>query len=160
MALPNVRLLKRESMNIRDIFRSRYSETTPLVAQDPGLFILGVDPAGLYRRIAVSAAGAVIISGGGASSAGTATLSNVATNVANVTLLALNAARLGAMVFNDSISDLWLKFGITASATSFTVKILAGGYFEFPSPIYTGGVDGIWSAADATGAARLTEITA
>ncbi len=102
--------------------------------------------------------------GGGGSStpatAGTAALTNVATNAANVTLLALNAARLGAMVFNDSISDLWLKFGATASATSFTVKILAGGYYEFPTPIYTGRVDGIWNAADATGAARITEMTA
>jgi hypothetical protein len=51
---------------------------------------------------------------------------------------------------------LFLKFGTTASATSFTVKIPASGYYEFPQPLYTGAVDGIWDAAN--GNARLTEV--
>ena len=89
----------------------------------------------------------------------TATLSNVADQASNVQLIALNAARLGAMIFNDSTESLFVKFGSAASATSFTVKILAGGYFEFPQPVYTGRVDGVW-ANDASGSARITELTA
>jgi hypothetical protein len=62
------------------------------------------------------------------------------------------------MIFNDSTAILYVKFGTTASTTSYTVKMLAGQYFEFPGPaIYTGRVDGIWDSA--TGAARITEDT-
>jgi hypothetical protein len=89
--------------------------------------------------------------------ASTATLSNVAASATNVTLLSSNSSRLGAMVFNDSSATLSLKFGATATSTSFTVQVPPGGYFEFPQPIYTGIVDGIWDSA--TGNARLTEMT-
>jgi hypothetical protein len=60
-------------------------------------------------------------------------------------------------VFNDSTAALFLKFGATASATSFTVKIAAGAYYEMPTrPTYTGIVDGIWAAAN--GNAYVTEL--
>lgn len=85
----------------------------------------------------------------------TATLSNVASSASNVTLLSSNSARLMAMLFNDSTKDVFVKFGTTASATSFTVKIAAGGYYEFPKPCYTGRVDAIWASAN--GAMRVTE---
>ena len=90
----------------------------------------------------------------------TATLSNVNDTNSSTTVLASNANRLGAMFFNDSTSSLYLKLGATASTTSFTVLIAPQGYYELPGPrIYTGIVDGIWSA-DASGAVRVTEITA
>lgn len=91
--------------------------------------------------------------------AGTATLANVNDSASSGTLQAANANRLGWSVFNDSDKDLMVKFGATASATSFTVKVPAGGYYEMPKPIYTGVIDGIWTA-DSTGAARVTELTA
>lgn len=78
----------------------------------------------------------------------------------NVTLLAANANRLGATIFNDSASDLYVKFGATASTSSFHVKIPGGALYELPTnPRYTGIIDGIWSA-DSTGAARIGEFTA
>ena len=86
-----------------------------------------------------------------------ATLANVASSASNGTLLAANTSRRGAMVHNDSTQVLYLKYGATASTTSYTVKVPADGYFEFPAPTYTGIVDGIWAAAN--GNARLTEIT-
>jgi hypothetical protein len=85
------------------------------------------------------------------------TLSNVNDTASSTTLLSSNAARVGATIFNDSTQTLYVKFGTTASSTSFTVKIAAGGYYEVPYS-YTGRIDGIW-AADASGAARMTEIT-
>ena len=60
----------------------------------------------------------------------------------------------GRTVFNDSAAVLYLKFGVTASATDYTVQIPAGGYYEFPWPVYAGEVDGIWASAN--GNARLT----
>jgi hypothetical protein len=82
---------------------------------------------------------------------------NVAASATSVTLLASNTSRLAASIFNDSTSALYVKLGVTASATSFTVKVLAGGYFELPHPCYTGVIDGVWDSA--TGTARVTEST-
>lgn len=86
----------------------------------------------------------------------TATLSNVAGSASSVTVLAANTARRGASIYNDSTSVLYLKFGSTASSTSFTVKMQADEYFEVPFG-YSGILTGIWVSA--TGAARVTEIT-
>lgn len=94
--------------------------------------------------------------------AATPTLANVAASASSVTLLAANAARLGAAIVNDSTSILYVKFGSTASATSFTV-CLAGSvagvpaYYEVPFG-YVGIITGIWVSA--TGAARVTEVAA
>lgn len=91
--------------------------------------------------------------------AATSTLSNVASSATNVTLLALNANRLGAMIFNDSTQVLYLKFGATSSVTSYTVQLAANGYYELPTAhLYTGIIDGLWASAN--GNARVTELTA
>lgn len=77
------------------------------------------------------------------------------------TLLAANAARRGATIYNDSSAVLRLKLGSAAAADSFTM-ILAGngsgigGYYEVPFG-YTGIITGIW-ASDAGGDAKVTEI--
>lgn len=86
-----------------------------------------------------------------------ATLANVASSATNVTLLSAAARANGRTVFNDSTAILYLKFGATASVTSYTVQVAAGGYFEFPlggDGVYAGQVDGIWASAN--GNARLT----
>lgn len=90
---------------------------------------------------------------------GTATLTNVNDTASSTTLLSSNSSRVGATFFNDSTSILYLKCGATASTTSFTTQIQPSGYYELPGPaIYTGVIDGIWSA-DSTGAVRITEFT-
>jgi hypothetical protein len=87
----------------------------------------------------------------------TPTLTNVAQNAANVTLLATNAARIGAVIVNDSAANLFVKFGATASATSYTYLLPPLATLVLPDgPLYRGQIDGIWSGAGA-GAARITE---
>lgn len=92
----------------------------------------------------------------------TATLTNVASSATNVTLKASNAARKGLVIVNDSTSILYVKFGATASTTSYSY-FLAGSVngvpstLELPLVVYTGIVDGIWSSA--VGNARVTELT-
>lgn len=86
----------------------------------------------------------------------TATLSNVSASATSVTVLAANTGRLGAIVVNDSTVNAYVKYGTTASTTSFTVKMLPGDYHEVPFG-YTGIITGIWDSA--TGSARVTEIT-
>lgn len=88
---------------------------------------------------------------------GSSTLTNTAGSASNVTLIAANVSRIGAIIYNDSSSALYVKFGATASTSSYTYKVSGGGTLEFPEPVYTGIVDGIWDTA--TGNARVTEIT-
>lgn len=84
----------------------------------------------------------------------TATLVNVASSATNVTLFAASSDTNARAVYNDSTAVLYLKFGATASTTSYTVQIAAQSYYEFPQPTYAGQVDGIWASAN--GAARTT----
>lgn len=127
-------------------------------AQDP--------TTGLTRIILTDTAGtneASVDSGGGLKVAvgrsATSAVTSVASSASSVTILASNASRLGAMVFNDSAQILYLKMGATASTSSYTVQIAAGGYYELPGPsMYTGIIDGIWASAD--GNARITELSA
>jgi len=98
--------------------------------------------------------------GGGGTGGATSVVTSVNDSASSVTLLSSNAARLKYSVFNNSTEILYLKEGITASLTNFTVAIppLAQyGFYESTS--YTGRVDGIW-ANNSTGAALITEITA
>ena len=86
-----------------------------------------------------------------------ATLANVAGSASNVTLFAANPEARGRYIYNDSTAVLYVKFGATATTSSFTVYMAANSYYEFPQqPLYTGQVDGIW--ASATGNARTTEV--
>lgn len=86
-----------------------------------------------------------------------AILSNVAASATSVTIAAANAARKRIVIVNDSgTATLYLKFGTTASVTSYTYQLTPGQTFESPvQPVYTGRIDGIWSTA--SGAARVTE---
>lgn len=86
------------------------------------------------------------------------TLSSVSASASNVTLLSANTNRKGAIFYNDSTAICYLKFGTTASSTSFTIKMSAGSTMIIDSnPIYRGRVDAIWESA--TGAMRITELT-
>ncbi len=84
----------------------------------------------------------------------TATLANVNSSATNVTLFTASATANARTIYNDSTAVLYVKFGATASTTSYTVQLAAGQYYEFPQPLYAGQVDGIWASAN--GAARTT----
>lgn len=86
----------------------------------------------------------------------TVATTSTAASATSVTLLASNANRLGATIFNDSSAILYLKLGATASSTSYAVQMSAGSYYEAPFR-YSGVIDGIW--ASATGSARVTELS-
>lgn len=90
-----------------------------------------------------------------ASNIQSATLANVASSASNTNLFAATAQINARVVYNDSTAVLYLKFGATASTTSYTVQIASQGYFEFPDPLYAGQVDGIWASAN--GFARTTQ---
>lgn len=88
----------------------------------------------------------------------TDTNTTVAASAASVAILAANAARLGASVFNDSTVILYLRLNAGAASTStYNVQVAPGFYYEFPFR-YVGAATGIW--ASATGNARVAEFTA
>lgn len=88
----------------------------------------------------------------------TPTVTAVTAATSSTQLFSDKAGQVSARyVFNDSTAPLYLKFGTAASTTSFTVKVSAGEFYEFPIyPLYAGVVHGAWSAAN--GAARCTEV--
>jgi hypothetical protein len=81
----------------------------------------------------------------------------VASSASNVTLFAAATGRVSMRtIFNDSTQLVYVKFGVTATSSSYTVQIAAGGYYEFPGPgdVYGGQVDAIWASAN--GNARVS----
>lgn len=95
-----------------------------------------------------------VVAGGG-SPASTAAVTSVSDTASSTTLIAANTAAKERIIQNDSASILYVKFGTTASATDYTVKLLQD---DVLTTQYIGRIDGIWSA-DSTGAAKITELS-
>ncbi|MBW4597472.1 MAG: hypothetical protein KME46_32395 [Brasilonema angustatum HA4187-MV1] len=74
-----------------------------------------------------------------------------------VQVLAANPLRIGATIWNESASTLYLELGATVSISSFTVKVTPGSYYECPYE-FIGMISGIWSSAG-TGTALVREFT-
>lgn len=93
--------------------------------------------------------------------AATSTFTSVAENASNVTVLAANASRLAAVLNNMSNAACYLKYGATASSTSFTKRLQPG---ESHTVIgnYVGKIDAIWDSTPGVGAAAMIvdELTA
>jgi len=86
----------------------------------------------------------------------TATVTQVACSTTSAQLLASNSARKGAAIFNDTAVVALVKFGTTASTTSFTVKLPAGTVYDLSGPeIYYGRIDCV--LASSTGNVYATE---
>jgi hypothetical protein len=90
-------------------------------------------------------------------SASSASITSLASSATSAQLLAANAARKGLILNNTDANAVLVKYGTTASATSFTVRIPLNGYWEMPKPIYTGRIDVIWEA-DGSGSIYATEL--
>jgi len=85
----------------------------------------------------------------------TGTLANITMTGSSVTLAASNTSRRGLSIYNDAGVVVYVKFGSTASSTSFTVKMADQSFYELPEPVYTG----IVTALGASGDVRVTENT-
>lgn len=86
----------------------------------------------------------------------TAARSDVAGTTSPTTLLAANAARVGANIVNDSTATLYVLYGSgTPSSTNFSETPLGQG--DTLRTNFRGLIQGVWSAAN--GNARITELT-
>ena len=92
----------------------------------------------------------------------TATLSSKTASASSQTLLAANSARKGVVIHNDSTAMLYVKYGATATTSigGFTYELNPEDTLEInpiQNGIYTGVIDGIWSAAN--GGCSITELS-
>lgn len=85
------------------------------------------------------------------------TRTSVAVALVATTLLTANAARLGAIIWNDGPTPLYVALGAGATTSSFTAKVYGQSYLELPYPAYTGAITAIRAAG--AGSARVTELT-
>lgn len=79
----------------------------------------------------------------------------VAASIVSVTLKAANADRKELLVDNNGAQTLYVKYGSTASLTSYAARLFPGDDIVIDN--YTGIVTGIWDVAD--GFAMVTETT-
>jgi len=77
-------------------------------------------------------------------------------SLTGVALKALNSARRGLTVYNQTSQILYLALGVTATLVNFTLIMDVSGYYEAPFG-YNGAVWGIQGAA-ATGLVYITEV--
>lgn len=89
--------------------------------------------------------------------AGSSAYTSPSVTGSNTTVLAANVNRLGATVFNESGAAFFLKLGASASATTYSVNMAIGGYYEVPFG-YNGIITGI--TAGGTAVVRVAELTA
>jgi hypothetical protein len=87
----------------------------------------------------------------------TGTTTSVALSVVVATVLALNAARLGAILYNLGTARTYVRLAAGATAALFTVSLQRDSEWELPYPVYTGIITGITGAGTATMLA--TELT-
>lgn len=143
----------------------RYFSTPPTLATQQGQAEAQCDTRGNLKVTPVGLNGVAAyapVLGAGTASIGTvvaqkqttATPARVASSATNVTLLASNAARIKAIIYNESTQIVYVKYGATATATDYTVQIVPGGTLVVDT--YSGRIDGIWVSAQ--GAAQVTEL--
>lgn len=89
--------------------------------------------------------------------AATSAVTSVAGATANTNILASNANRILATIYNGASKNMYIKLGTTASTSSYTVILLPSSYWEIPQD-YTGNIDAVW-ASGVSGNALVTELT-
>lgn len=87
----------------------------------------------------------------------TGTTTSVALGAVVVTILAANANRLGAILYNDGSARAYIRLAAGATAALFTVSLAKDSEWELPYPVYTGIITGITGGPAATMLA--TELT-
>ena len=76
----------------------------------------------------------------------TPTTTLITSSTTSQLLFASNTSAIGRTIFNASSNVLYVRQNDTASTTLYKVQIGSLDYFEFPSPLFTGNVYGVWAA--------------
>ncbi len=84
-------------------------------------------------------------------------VTQVASTIGATTLAVSNTKRVALSIYNASVNPLFMKLGNAASTASYTLMMVASGYYELARPIYNGIITGIWQTAN--GNAYVSETT-
>jgi hypothetical protein len=125
-----------------------------LLAVFPALLATNAGAANASTMRVVQASGQTLATQATRSSS--STVASIAYSTTNVTLLAANANRLGATIYNGNTVGLVVKLGANAGGIA-SLVVPALGYYEVPFG-YTGIIDGLWLAGGNTGTASVTEL--
>jgi len=90
----------------------------------------------------------------------TGTVTSLSQSTSSAQALASSSSRKGACFFNNSNARIYLKFGTTASNSSYTVDLLGGARYYLPicqGGVYTGRIDAIWQSAG-SGTLQITSL--
>lgn len=109
---------------------------------------------GQQAALQLSAAGRLLVDGSGVTqpvsnandNAATSTPIGVAASASSVSILALNTARKGFILVNDSAFICYVTYGATSSATAYTVKMQPQATYT-PDKNFTGAISAIWLGA-------------
>lgn len=87
----------------------------------------------------------------------TGTVTALASSLASAQLLAANSSRKGLFIVNTDVNAALIKFGTTASVTSFNIRLVQFAQYEMGQPVYTGRIDALWEG-DGSGSLYVTEL--
>jgi len=131
------------------------------ISTQPGLVMAGSGSDGRAHFFRTTADGALFVTGSVTvvgTGAATTVVSSAAATLTSFTMLAADPLRKIATFFKEGTNTAYLKFGATASDTSYTVKLSNNGYYETPER-YTGQIDIVFSTAMAGNLLYVTSIT-
>lgn len=90
--------------------------------------------------------------------ASTSAITSVAGSTANTTILAANANRIFASIYNGTNKNMYILLSASAASTSnYSILLITGSYWEVPND-WTGGIQAVW-ANGVSGNALVTELT-
>lgn len=115
------------------------------------LFIAGSDGTTLHPLL-TDGSGRIVTTQKSQSSS----ITPVSASASNVQLLAANASRLGASVYNGADQNMYVVLGDTLTTESYSVKVAVDQYYEVPFG-YTGVLYAVWDAGP-EGYAQVTEV--
>ena len=84
-----------------------------------------------------------------------ASVQEISASVTALTLFATTSSRVGACIWNESGSRLYVAIGQGAATNRFSFKIAPYGYWEMPPKGWGGAITGVWEAA--TGSAYCSQ---
>lgn len=89
--------------------------------------------------------------------ASTSAVTSVAQSTSNTVLLSSNQNRVFASVYNNSGQKMFIRLGIGASNTVYSIQLMPNSYWEVPQD-WQGEIDAVWNGAGG-GNALVTELT-
>jgi hypothetical protein len=85
-----------------------------------------------------------------------AVVTRIAASASVITAVPANTLRKNVILWNDSTSVAYIKFGSGASSTDFTWRLSSQSGYELPMPVYIGEITAVWESAN--GGLQVTEL--